>query len=100
MWRVDDTAQAVFDVEDYESYIQVQSEAAIRKIASLYAYDLGEEHEITLRGSGDEVAHELKNQLEERSREAGVSVDEARLTHLAYAPRSRPRCCAASRPRP
>jgi regulator of protease activity HflC (stomatin/prohibitin superfamily) len=90
VWRVDDTAQAVFDVEDYESYIQVQSEAAIRKIASLYAYDLGEEREITLRGSGDEVAHELKKQLEERLAKAGVVVEEARLTHLAYAPEIAP----------
>jgi regulator of protease activity HflC (stomatin/prohibitin superfamily) len=90
VWRVDDTAQAVFDVEDYESYVQVQSESAIRKIASLYAYDLGEEHEITLRGSGDEVAHELKKQLEERLAKAGVLVEEARLTHLAYAPEIAP----------
>jgi regulator of protease activity HflC (stomatin/prohibitin superfamily) len=90
VWRVDNTAQAVFDVEDYESYVQVQSEAAIRKIASLYAYDLGEEHEITLRGSGDEVAHELKKQLEERLAKAGVVVEEARLTHLAYAPEIAP----------
>jgi regulator of protease activity HflC (stomatin/prohibitin superfamily) len=90
VWRVDDTAQAVFDVEDYESYVQVQSESAIRKIASLYAYDLGEEREITLRGSGDEVAHELKKQLEERLAKAGVLVEEARLTHLAYAPEIAP----------
>ena len=59
VWRVEDTAQAVFDVEDYESYVQVQSESAIRSIASLYAYDHGEEHELTLRGGGDEVAQEL-----------------------------------------
>jgi regulator of protease activity HflC (stomatin/prohibitin superfamily) len=90
VWRVDDTAQAVFDVEDYESYVQVQSEAAIRKIASLYAYDLGEEHEVTLRGGGDEVAHELKKELEERLAKAGVIVEEARLTHLAYAPEIAP----------
>ena len=90
VWRVDNTAQAVFDVEDYESYVQVQSETAIRKIASLYAYDLGEGHEITLRGSGDEVAHELKKQLEERLAKAGVVVEEARLTHLAYAPEIAP----------
>jgi regulator of protease activity HflC (stomatin/prohibitin superfamily) len=90
VWRVDNTAQAVFDVEDYESYVQVQSESAIRKIASLYAYDLGEEHEITLRGGGDEVAHELKKQLEERLAKAGVVVEEARLTHLAYAPEIAP----------
>jgi regulator of protease activity HflC (stomatin/prohibitin superfamily) len=90
VWRVDNTAQAVFDVEDYESYVQVQSESAIRKIASLYAYDLGEEREITLRGGGDEVAHELKKQLEERLAKAGVVVEEARLTHLAYAPEIAP----------
>jgi regulator of protease activity HflC (stomatin/prohibitin superfamily) len=86
VWRVDDTAQAAFDVEDYESYVQVQSESAIRSIASLYAYDYGEEHEVTLRGGGDEVAHELKKELEVRLAKAGVVVEEARLTHLAYAP--------------
>jgi regulator of protease activity HflC (stomatin/prohibitin superfamily) len=86
VWRVDDTAQAAFDVEDYESYVQVQSEAAIRSIASAYAYDHGEEQEVTLRGGGDEVAHELKTELGARLAKAGVVVDEARLTHLAYAP--------------
>jgi regulator of protease activity HflC (stomatin/prohibitin superfamily) len=90
VWRVDDTAQAVFDVEDYESYVQVQSEAAIRGIASLYAYDHGEEHELTLRGGGDEVAHALKKELEVRLAKAGVVVEEARLTHLAYAPEIAP----------
>jgi len=86
VWRVDDTAQAAFDVEDYESYVQVQSEAAIRSIASVYAYDHGEEQEVTLRGGGDDVAHELKTELGHRLAKAGVVVDEARLTHLAYAP--------------
>jgi regulator of protease activity HflC (stomatin/prohibitin superfamily) len=86
VWRVADTAQAAFDVEDYESYVQVQSEAAIRSIASAYAYDHGEEREVTLRGGGDEIAHELKRELEQRLSKAGVSVEEARLTHLAYAP--------------
>ena len=90
VWRVEDTAQAVFDVEDYESYVQVQSESALRSIASLYAYDHGEEHEITLRGSGDEVAHALKKELEVRLAKAGVVVEEARLTHLAYAPEIAP----------
>jgi regulator of protease activity HflC (stomatin/prohibitin superfamily) len=90
VWRVDDTAQAVFDVEDYESYVQVQSESAIRSIASLYAYDHGEEHEPTLRSGGDEVAHELKKELEVRLAKAGVVVEEARLTHLAYAPEIAP----------
>jgi len=90
VWRVEDTAQAVFDVEDYESYIQVQSEAAIRGIASEYAYDHAEEHEVTLRGGGDEVAHALKKELAVRLSKAGVVVDEARLTHLAYAPEIAP----------
>jgi regulator of protease activity HflC (stomatin/prohibitin superfamily) len=86
VWRVNDTAQAVFDVDDYESYVQVQSESAIRSIASLYAYDQGDANEVTLRGGGDEIAHELKRELEVRLARAGVEVDEARLTHLAYAP--------------
>jgi len=86
VWRVEDTAQAAFDVEDYESYVQVQSEAAIRSIASAYAYDHGEEQEVTLRGGGDEVSLELKKELGHRLAKAGVAVDDARLTHLAYAP--------------
>jgi regulator of protease activity HflC (stomatin/prohibitin superfamily) len=86
VWRVEDTAQAAFDVENFESYVTVQSESAIRYIASAYAYDYGEEDEVTLRGGGDEVAHELKKELETRLTKAGVVVDEARLTHLAYAP--------------
>jgi regulator of protease activity HflC (stomatin/prohibitin superfamily) len=90
VWRVENSAQAVFDVEDYESYVQVQSESAIRSIASLYAYDHGEEHEATLRSGGDEVAHELRKELEIRLAKAGVGVEEARLTHLAYAPEIAP----------
>jgi regulator of protease activity HflC (stomatin/prohibitin superfamily) len=90
VWRVEDTAQAVFDVEDYESYVQVQSESAIRSIASEYAYDHAEDHEVTLRGGGDEVAHALKKELEVRLAKAGVMVEEARLTHLAYAPEIAP----------
>ena len=90
VWRVDDTAQAAFDVEDYESYVQVQSEAAIRSIASLYAYDHGHENELTLRGGGDEVAHALTKELAVRLAKAGVVVEESRLTHLAYAPEIAP----------
>jgi regulator of protease activity HflC (stomatin/prohibitin superfamily) len=90
VWRVEDTAQAAFDVEDYESYVQVQSESAIRSIASVYAYDHGEEHEVTLRGGGDEVSSELKKELDVRLAKAGVVVEEARLTHLAYAPEIAP----------
>lgn len=86
VWRVEDTARAAFDVDDYESYVHIQSEAAIRHIASLYGYDRGEEHEPTLRESADEVAAALKKELQERLDQAGVVVEEARLTHLAYAP--------------
>jgi regulator of protease activity HflC (stomatin/prohibitin superfamily) len=86
VWRVQNTAQAVFDVEDYKSYVQVQSESALRGIASRFSYDHGEEHEPTLRGSSDEVAHALTEELQVRLAKAGVVVDEARLTHLAYAP--------------
>jgi regulator of protease activity HflC (stomatin/prohibitin superfamily) len=90
VWRVDNTAQAVFDVEDYTSYVEIQSESAIRSIASRYAYDQGEEHEITLRGGADEVALALKEELQVRLAKAGVVVEEARLTHLAYAPEIAP----------
>jgi regulator of protease activity HflC (stomatin/prohibitin superfamily) len=86
VWHVRDTAQAVFDVDDYKSYLQVQSEAAIRGIASGFAYDHGEAHEPTLRGSADEVAQALQVELQARLSQAGVTVEEARLTHLAYAP--------------
>lgn len=86
VWRVADSAQAVFDVEDYKSYVEVQSESAIRGIASRYAYDHGEQQEPTLRGSADEVAQTLQEELQLRLNKAGVVVEEARLTHLAYAP--------------
>ncbi|HNQ74712.1 MAG TPA: SPFH domain-containing protein [Verrucomicrobiota bacterium] len=86
VWRVEDTAKAAFDVDDFESYVHIQSESAIRHIASLFAYDRGEEHEPTLRESADEVAAALGRELQERLGKAGVVVEEARLTHLAYAP--------------
>ena len=86
VWRVRDTAQAMFDVEDYQSYVRIQSESAVRHLATAYAYDHGEENEITLRGGGDDVAVALGKELQERLAKAGVSVEEARLTHLAYAP--------------
>ena len=86
IWRVQDTAQAVFDVDDYELYVQTQSESALRHLASQFSYDHGEENEITLRSNGAEVSAGLKIELEERLSRAGVAVEEARLTHLAYAP--------------
>jgi regulator of protease activity HflC (stomatin/prohibitin superfamily) len=86
VWRVQDTAQAVFDVDNYENYVKIQSESAVRHVASSYAYDDGEANEITLRGGTDEVAAALTRELQERLAKAGVCVEEARLTHLAYAP--------------
>jgi regulator of protease activity HflC (stomatin/prohibitin superfamily) len=86
VWRVHDTAQAIFDVDDFEQYVKTQSESALRYLASRYAYDHGEEHEITLRSNVEEVSRALREELQERLGKAGVAVDEARLTHLAYAP--------------
>jgi regulator of protease activity HflC (stomatin/prohibitin superfamily) len=86
VWRVRDTAQAMFDVEDFERYVETQSETSLRHLASSYAYDHGEENEITLRSNVDEVSQALKAELAQRLARAGVVVEEARLTHLAYAP--------------
>ena len=86
VWRVQDTAQAMFDVDDYENYVSIQSESALRHLANSYAYDNGEENETTLRSGVDEVSQALKQELHERLAKAGVLVEEARLTHLAYAP--------------
>lgn len=83
---MNDTAQACFDVDDFENYARVQSESAVRHVASSYAYDHGEENEPTLRASGDNVAEALRRELQARLDKAGIRVDEARLTHLAYAP--------------
>jgi regulator of protease activity HflC (stomatin/prohibitin superfamily) len=86
IWRVQDTAQATFDVDDYEKYVETQSESALRHLASCYAYDHGEENETTLRSGVEEVSQALRSELQERLAKAGVVVEEARLTHLAYAP--------------
>jgi regulator of protease activity HflC (stomatin/prohibitin superfamily) len=86
VWRVEDTAQAAFDVDDYQSYVRTQSETSLRHLASSYAYGHGEENEITLRSGVDEVSQALRTELQARLAKAGVFVDEARLTHLAYAP--------------
>jgi len=87
VWRVVDTAHALFDVDHYEHYVKIQSDAALRHLANCYPYDHGEEEEeITLRSGMDEVALVLKKELQERLEKAGVQVDETRLTHLAYAP--------------
>ncbi len=89
VWRVEDTAQALFDVEDFENFVRVQSESALRHVATRYNYDEGEEHEageITLRAGADTVADALCEELQARVNLAGVKIEEAKLTHLAYAP--------------
>jgi len=86
VWHVKDTAQALFDVEDYEAFVRVQSESAVRHLANEFAYDHGEEGETTLRSGVEEVSEVLRQELDARLAKAGVTVEEARLTHLAYAP--------------
>jgi regulator of protease activity HflC (stomatin/prohibitin superfamily) len=86
VWRVKDTAQAMFDVDNYTQFVSIQSETAVRHLANSYAYDHGEENELTLRSGVDEVSATLKDELAARLTKAGVAIEEARLTHLAYAP--------------
>jgi regulator of protease activity HflC (stomatin/prohibitin superfamily) len=85
MWRVVDSAQALFDVDDYKQFVRVQVEAAIRTIGSRYPYDDFEHLEITLRGNHDEVGAELRTELQARLAVAGITIDECGFTHLAYA---------------
>jgi regulator of protease activity HflC (stomatin/prohibitin superfamily) len=88
VWRVEDTAQAKFDVDDFENFVRVQSESALRHLASRYNYDAGDDHEtneVTLRGGADSVVEALRVELQARVQIAGVRVDEAKITHLAYA---------------
>jgi regulator of protease activity HflC (stomatin/prohibitin superfamily) len=86
VWRVTDTARALFDVEDYAGFVDIQIESAIRVIGARYPYDHIDHGEVTLRGDAAEVSEELEKQLQERVEQAGVTIDECRLTHLAYAP--------------
>ena len=86
VWRVKDTGHALFDVDDYEEYVSLQCESAVRQMAARYPYDSEDENIHSLRGSRDEVAEELGRELGERLDRAGVEVMEARLSHLAYAP--------------
>jgi regulator of protease activity HflC (stomatin/prohibitin superfamily) len=85
VWRVVDTAEAIFEVDDFENYVKVQSEAAVRNLATRYPYDAHEEGHMSLRGSTDEVAKGLKAEIHDRLAKAGVEVIEARISHLAYA---------------
>jgi regulator of protease activity HflC (stomatin/prohibitin superfamily) len=90
VWRVGDTAQALFDVDDYERFVDIQIETALRDITAHYAYDHSSEKdadkEVTLRGSSAEIGAHLREQIGDRVRVAGVVIDEAKLSHLAYAP--------------
>jgi len=89
VWRIEDTAKAIFDVDDYQNYVHTQSETALRHVATTYAYDHmpgSDESEITLRSDIEEVSEALKEELARRLEKAGVVIDDARLTHLAYAP--------------
>ena len=85
VWRVTDTAQALFDVDDYKAFVMVQIEAAIRTIGARYPYDDFTHQEVTLRGSHEQVGSELRAELIERLVVAGITVDECGFTHLAYA---------------
>jgi regulator of protease activity HflC (stomatin/prohibitin superfamily) len=86
VWKVVETAEAVFEVDDYENYVHVQSESALRNLTTSYPYDAHDEHLISLRGHTNTVADHLKREIQERLAKAGVDVIEARISHLAYAP--------------
>ena len=86
VWRVVDTAEALFEVDDYEEYVHVQSESAVRGLATHYPYDAHEEGQSALSTHLDEIAGQLKTQIQERLDKAGVQVIEARISHLAYSP--------------
>ncbi|MBV2128681.1 SPFH domain-containing protein [Rheinheimera sp. SM2107] len=85
VWKVVDSAEAVFEVDNYENFVSIQSESAIRHLASSYAYDAGNDDDISLRSSTDDITELLKNEIQARLNKAGVQVLEARISHLAYA---------------
>jgi regulator of protease activity HflC (stomatin/prohibitin superfamily) len=85
VWRVVDTAEACFEVDDYEQYVKIQTETAVRNLATRYPYDTHDERTVSLRGATATVAGDLKHEVQERLAKAGVEVIEARLSHLAYA---------------
>jgi len=86
VWQVHDAAEAVFNVDDYENFVQVQSEAALRQMATSYPYDLHEDQKIALRSHSKEINEHLRDEVQERLAQAGLTVIEARVSHLAYAP--------------
>jgi len=85
VWKVVDSAEAVFEVDNYENFVSIQSESAIRHLASSYAYDAGNDDDISLRSSTDDITELLKNEIQARLNKAGVQVLESRISHLAYA---------------
>lgn len=86
VWRVIDSAEAVFEVDNYENYVHVQSESALRNLATAYSYDSHDDAQLSLRGSTATVAEHLQKEIQDRLSKAGVEVMEARISHLAYAP--------------
>ena len=86
VWRVEDTAEAAFQVDDYENFVQVQSEAALRNLATSYPYDTHVDGELALRRSNVKISDQLREEIQERLTQAGIQVIEARISHLAYAP--------------
>ena len=86
VWRVVETAEAMFQVNDYENFVHVQSESAVRTLATTFPYDAHNEGELSLRGSATEVSQQLRHEIQERLATAGIEVIEARISHLAYAP--------------
>jgi len=86
VWKVVDTAEASFEVDDYVNYVHVQSESAVRNLATHYPYDTHKDGQVSLRGNTDKIAERLQTEIQSRLHKAGVQVLEARITHLAYAP--------------
>ena len=86
VWKVLDSAEAVYNVDDYESFVHIQAESALRAMATAYPYDPTSEHPVALRSHANEISHDLARQLSERLNQAGIEVLEARISHLAYAP--------------
>jgi hypothetical protein len=86
VWRVMDSAEAVYNVDDYASFVHIQAEAALRGMATSYPYDQGDSDQVALRSHATEISHDLAAQLAERLAEAGVEVQDARISHLAYSP--------------
>lgn len=86
VWRVVDSARAIFDVQNYEQFVAIQSETAVRSLATAYAYDSSDEEKASLRGNTQEISEELKKQVQRRLEIAGLEIIESRISHLAYAP--------------